>query len=157
MNRLLVFSLLTILLSCGEGESESRTSILGDYEGAIQYYTVPFPDHTIYQPVSFTIKKHGLNNILIEINSDYELNVPVTRSLTGPTGDKIISLGYNKEVKHTADDIITLCGDTEVNDWGEMCGYYNKTNRTITIWFSWERTTNSEGSSGRLYAEQIDL
>lgn len=156
MNRLLIFSILLVVFSCSDEENEARNNMLGDYEGAIQYYTVPFPDHAMYQPVSFTIKKQGLNNILIKINSDYELNTPVTKSLTGPTGDKIITLGYNKEVEHTADDIMTLCGSTEVNDWGEMCGFYNKTERTITLWFAWERTTNSEGSSGRLYAEHVD-
>ncbi len=146
-----IFLLLT-LFHCDEEENKFLHKVLGDYRGKIEYFDDTFPGHTNQQPVFFTVKKHGLNNILIQV--DYDLSIPVTKSLISTTGNKIITLGYSKKVTYTSDGVTIECGESDLNNWGEMCGYFNETTGQFYILFTW---ANGSGNNGAIIrAERVD-
>jgi hypothetical protein len=156
MKKHLILGLVVMtIFSCNDEEKNPFTDkVVGKYEGVINYLgTIPIPGDDMVERLDFYVIKEGENKI--KVTTTFDLVLPVTGMFTSDSsGHEIISLGAGREITYRSNEIDIYCGGTDYNSWGEMCGYYNVTNKNLTIAFGW--SNEDEGGSGIIVATRID-
>lgn len=75
-----------------------------------------------------------------------------TRSFEKSNDEEIVTLGEGQDIHYDSNGIEIMCGGTNWNQWGEMCGYYSVTTGKLTISFAWSDGTT--GGSGFIFANR---
>jgi hypothetical protein len=151
MNKTRLLVVFTLLIACdksGDVPNPLQEKVIGTYEGFLNYGEIPIGDDQMVEPVTFNVVRQGENNI--KISTTFDLVVKVGRSFVKSNGDEIVTLGEGQDIHYDSDGIEILCGGTDWNNWGEMCGYYNVGTRKLTISFAW--SDGKVGGSGFIFA-----
>lgn len=151
MNKLRLLLISIVLIGCDRPEDHDPLpdKVVGTYEGFLNYGEIPIGDDDMVEPVTFDIVREGKNNI--RISTTFDLVIKVSRTFISDfDGDEIVTLGEGTDVKHNSNGIEIVCGDSDWNNWGEMCGYYNVASGKLNISFAWSDGTT--GGSGYIFA-----
>ena len=154
MSKIRLIIILTILIGCSKPDMRIplQSKVIGTYTGFLNYVENPIGGGNIVQPVTFNIARYGLTNI--KITTKFDLVINVSRTFTASySGSEIITLGEGDNTKYNSNGIEISCGGTNFNNWGQMCGYYDVSSKSLTISFAW--TDGTKGGSGFLFANRL--
>jgi hypothetical protein len=149
LNTLFFILVLTGVFACDDGKEDENpllNRVIGTYEGVINYHDAPMPGDDTIERLTFNIEKKGQRDI--KITTTFELILPVTGTFTN-NDHEIISFGADRIITYNLNGIEITSGGSDFNGWGEMCGYYNATEKIVMITFNW--TKGAEGGGAMIY------
>jgi hypothetical protein len=147
MNKTGLLLIFIVLIGCDKSKDVINPlpdKLIGTYEGYLNYSgsAAPGGGNTV-QPVTFTIVRHGENDI--KISTNFDLVIQATRSFQTKNGEEIITLGEGQHIQYDSNGTEITCGGSTWNNWGEMCGYYTVEAKELIISFAFNDGTTGGG------------